>query len=175
MRRRRFLPAVLWFALVIPACAGRTTRLAPASAYSPGTRPLSPLRTPPKATGPLQISIAYPREDHRTSEHDSVFIYMTASERIQSRDSAFIFGSVGRGDARLAINGVDVPVYPTGAWLAWLPLPDDTIGLFHLVASTATARHDPGVPAARYDPGAPAAGYQSGAPAAGCKAGAASQ
>jgi N-acetylmuramoyl-L-alanine amidase len=33
------------------------------------------------------------------------------------------------------INGTNVPVFPTGTWLAWLPLPDDTIARFDIVAS----------------------------------------
>src|SRR5437867_2855795 len=106
MPRQPFPRAIVLVALVIPACAGRPTRLAPAAAGAPPIQPLPPLPPPPTAAGPLRISIAYPREDHRATERDSVFIYMTAGERIQSRDSAFIFGSVGRGDARLAINGV---------------------------------------------------------------------
>ncbi|MBI4502723.1 MAG: N-acetylmuramoyl-L-alanine amidase [Gemmatimonadetes bacterium] len=86
--------------------------------------------------------MVYPKEDHRTVVLDSLLIYASPLEPIQSRDSAFIFGSVGRGDAGLTVNGVNVPVYPTGSWLAWLPLPDDTIARFDLVATTSmdTAR-----------------------------------
>jgi len=53
---------------------------------------------------------------------------------LQSADSAFIFGSVGRGDAILLVNGQVVPVYRTGGWIAWLPLPPDTVAQFHIVA-----------------------------------------
>lgn len=46
------------------------------------------------------------------------------------RDSNFIFGTTGTGDAELRINGVRVPVEANGAFLAWLPVPparrDDT-------------------------------------------------
>ncbi|HEX9727780.1 MAG TPA: N-acetylmuramoyl-L-alanine amidase [Gemmatimonadales bacterium] len=56
---------------------------------------------------------------------------------IASRDSAFVFGSVGRGDASLTVNGIDVPVYPNGAWLAWVALPPDTLVRFEVVARTA--------------------------------------
>jgi N-acetylmuramoyl-L-alanine amidase len=52
-------------------------------------------------------------------------------------DSLFLFGDVGRGDARLAINGRPVPVHPGGGWIAWLPLPPDTLATFLLSAAAA--------------------------------------
>ncbi len=57
---------------------------------------------------------------------------------IQAHDSSFLFGSVGRGrgDAALSVDGQPVPVLPNGAWLAWVPLPDDSIALFLLVVGT---------------------------------------
>jgi len=42
---------------------------------------------------------------------------------VSSRDSNFIFGSVGAGDAVLRINDYAVPVLPNGSFLAFLPLP----------------------------------------------------
>jgi N-acetylmuramoyl-L-alanine amidase len=63
----------------------------------------------PRATGPLALRVVYPPD----------------GATIVARDSTFIFGSVGTGDARLTINGLDVPVLPNGAWLGWLPLPAD--------------------------------------------------
>jgi N-acetylmuramoyl-L-alanine amidase len=58
------------------------------------------------------------------------------------RDSNFIFGSVGTGDAALRINGVAVPVWPNGAFMGWLPVPPDSAPRYELLAgnSTATAR-----------------------------------
>jgi N-acetylmuramoyl-L-alanine amidase len=58
------------------------------------------------------------------------------------RDSNFIFGSVGSGDAALRINGVAVPVWPNGAFMGWLPVPPDSAPRYELLAgnSTATAR-----------------------------------
>jgi N-acetylmuramoyl-L-alanine amidase len=53
---------------------------------------------------------------------------------LQFRDSTFIFGSVGTGNARLTINGQSVPVWPNGAWIAYLPLRPDTIAQFQLEA-----------------------------------------
>jgi N-acetylmuramoyl-L-alanine amidase len=54
--------------------------------------------------------------------------------QISGRDSTFVFGGAGRGDARVTVNGVEIPVYPTGGWLAWLPLPDDTVAGFEILA-----------------------------------------
>jgi N-acetylmuramoyl-L-alanine amidase len=52
-------------------------------------------------------------------------------------DSAFLFGDVGRGDATLSVNGSPVPVHPGGGWIAWVPLPRDTIATFVLSAAAA--------------------------------------
>jgi N-acetylmuramoyl-L-alanine amidase len=49
--------------------------------------------------------------------------YPVDNQLLTSRDSNFVLGSVGTGDASLAINGQTVPVAPNGAFLAWLPNP----------------------------------------------------
>lgn len=51
------------------------------------------------------------------------------------RDSNFIFGTVGSGDAGLRINGVLVPVWPNGSFMGWLPVPPDSAPRYELVAS----------------------------------------
>lgn len=122
-------------ALFLSACAGQVGRAGPSPLDTPGPSSLPP---PPAAPGPLRIAVAYPKEAQRITTGDTLFIFASPTERIQSRDSVFIFGSVGRGDARLTVNGASVPVYSTGGWIAWLPLPDDTIARFDLVASTAS-------------------------------------
>jgi N-acetylmuramoyl-L-alanine amidase len=76
----------------------------------------------PRHTGPLNIQVVYPPTD----------------ASLQFGDSTFIFGSVGSGDARLTINGQLVPVWPNGAWLAYLALPPDTVARFQLEARSAT-------------------------------------
>ena len=62
----------------------------------------------PAVTGPVAIRVIYPAHN----------------QRIAVRDSNFLFGSVGTGDATLAINGSVVPVEPNGAFIAWLPVPE---------------------------------------------------
>ena len=56
---------------------------------------------------PLAVSVRYP----------------APNQLIAARDSNFLLGSVGSGDATLTVNGAPVPVAPNGAFLAWLPLP----------------------------------------------------
>ena len=54
------------------------------------------------------------------------------------RDSNFIFGSVGSGDAALSINGVAVPVWPNGAFMGWLAVPRDSAPRYELIATNPT-------------------------------------
>jgi N-acetylmuramoyl-L-alanine amidase len=54
------------------------------------------------------------------------------------RDSNFIFGSVGSGDAALSINGVAVPVWPNGAFMGWLAVPRDSSPRYELIATNPT-------------------------------------
>ncbi len=65
-------------------------------------------------------------------------VYPAATDLVDAGDSSFIFGSVGTGEASLSINGTPVPVWPNGAWLAWLPFPPDSLVQFELTARTAT-------------------------------------
>lgn len=60
-------------------------------------------------------------------------IYPKPDQRLGAADSSFIFGNVTPG-ATLTINGVDVPVYETGGWLAFLPLKPGEFD-FRLVAT----------------------------------------
>ena len=61
-------------------------------------------------------------------------VYPKADGLIEARDSSFILGSVGTGDAHLVINGHEVEVKPNGAFLAWLPVPDSASSRYDLVA-----------------------------------------
>jgi N-acetylmuramoyl-L-alanine amidase len=74
----------------------------------------------PHVAGPLAIKVIYP----------------TANQTIQSKDSNFIFGSVGNGDAALMINGVPAPVWPNGAFMAWLANPPASAPQYELIAAT---------------------------------------
>jgi N-acetylmuramoyl-L-alanine amidase len=89
--------------------------------------------TPPVPGGALPS----PAAPARDSLHIAV-VYPAVTDVIQSHDSAFLFGAVGGGGGgpvHLGINGQSVPVLPNGAWIAWLPLPDDTVAHFLIVAT----------------------------------------
>jgi N-acetylmuramoyl-L-alanine amidase len=114
-------------ALVSASCSTAPGRPAPA----PTPVPLvpAPLPTPnpklppvPEVRGPLQINVVYPKPD----------------QLLTVRDSNFILGSVGSGDAALQINGVAVPVWPNGAFMGWLPVPPDNAQRYELVATNPT-------------------------------------
>ena len=120
-------------ALVAASCTPARRPSTPVPAPPP--QPLVPAAIPapnpklppvPAVRGPLQISVTYPKPE----------------QLLTVRDSNFIFGSVGTGDAALRINGVAVPVWPNGAFIGWLPVPPDSAPRYELLAgnSTATAR-----------------------------------
>ena len=93
------------------------TGCAASTAARRASLPAAPL---PGSREPLHITIVYP----------------DTAELIQAQDSSFLFGSVGRGrgDAVLSINGFPAHVASNGSWLAWIPLPADSLAQFHLVA-----------------------------------------
>lgn len=85
--------------------------------------PANPKLPPvPDVRGPLQINVVYPK----------------ANQMLTARDSNFIFGSVGSGDAALTINGVAVPVWPNGAFMGWLRVPADSAPQYVLTAANKT-------------------------------------
>jgi N-acetylmuramoyl-L-alanine amidase len=114
--------------LVLGACTGGRQAPAPIPApteppadavpfMTPGVEPVirNDLPPVPARTGTLRVSVAYPGENAAIAA-----------------DSNFIFGTVGRGGATLAINGAPVPVEANGAFLAFLPVPAD--GVYRLEA-----------------------------------------
>ena len=101
--------------VALSACA-RTVVAPTAPAPVAGARPALP--PVPAVDGPLAIRVVYPRPD----------------QVVTSRDSNFIFGSIGSGRATLRINGQSVRVYPNGAFLAFLPNPPGPSPRYELVA-----------------------------------------
>ncbi len=92
---------IILLVAVIAACA----RVAPPSA-TPATR-IPSLPPVPLIDGPLAPRVIYPR----------------ANALLASRDSNFIFGSVGNGRASLTVNGSPVKVLRNGSWIAFLSNP----------------------------------------------------
>ena len=92
---------------------------APAPVPIPAPMPV-PMGIPPVPASapdaPLHISVAYP----------------VPEQLIQKVDSNFIFGEVQNGNASLTIDGFPVAVAKNGAFLAFLPMPENNV--YHLTA-----------------------------------------
>jgi N-acetylmuramoyl-L-alanine amidase len=109
----------LLIALASACTASRAgTAGGPAAAPSPA-RPAPPLPPIPLVDGPLAIDVVYPREN----------------QVITSRDSNFVFGSIGSGKAGLTVNGVPARVYPNGAFIVFLANPTADSARYALVAT----------------------------------------
>ena len=136
--RRVFTGTALAAAALVFGCARTRPESAPEPVPAPRPAPSSPSRatiaraeppTPnpklppvPPVEGPLAIRVVYP----------------TRNSLVASRDSNFIFGSVGNGAAGITINGDLVPVWPNGAFLGWVPNPPANSQWYDLVAYTLT-------------------------------------
>jgi N-acetylmuramoyl-L-alanine amidase len=83
------------------------TTTTPTPPTNPAPEPRAGLPPIPNVVGAIALRIVYP----------------PAGSQIATRDSNFIFGSVGSGTAALRINGQSVEVKPNGSFLAWLPVP----------------------------------------------------
>ncbi|MDQ6717911.1 MAG: N-acetylmuramoyl-L-alanine amidase [Gemmatimonadota bacterium] len=100
----------------VPGPAVVPARVVERAALPPSNPALPPV---PDIRGPVRIKVVYP----------------DSGQLIQSRDSNFIFGSVGSGDAGLKINGMLVPVWPNGAFMGWIPVPSQQAPFYELVAT----------------------------------------
>src|ERR671927_64666 len=100
-------------AILVAGCASAARTTTPSPTTTPALPPV------PLVEGPLAPKVVYP----------------VAGSLIQSRDSNFIFGSVGNGRATLTINGVPVKVLPNGSFLAYLPVPPPELPRYDLVAA----------------------------------------
>jgi N-acetylmuramoyl-L-alanine amidase len=97
-----------------PPPAGSTSALEPTPAAPNGLPPVKPVR------GPLMLRVAYPSPD----------------AVLHIRDSSFVFGSAGTGDARVTVDGQPAKVWPNGAWLAYVALPADSVIPLRIEART---------------------------------------
>ena len=115
------------------------------------TRPSAPSVSPSPA--PVRDTVASPREEPSPAPPLPAMplvegalaikvVYPPAQHLIESRDSNFIFGSVGNGRASLTINGAPARVYPNGAFLAFVANPLPGVARYDLlaVAGNDTAR-----------------------------------
>ena len=63
-------------------------------------------------------------------------VYPPPDAVLQVRDSSFLFGTAGSGDAAVTIDGQPARVWPNGAWLAYVALPPDSVMQFRIEART---------------------------------------
>jgi N-acetylmuramoyl-L-alanine amidase len=110
---RAALALILAFVSACTAATGGGTVPGPAPAAPAPSLPPIPL-----VDGPLNIDVVYPREN----------------QVVTSRDSNFVFGSIGSGRASLSVNGVPARVYPNGAFIVFLANPPADSALYTLVA-----------------------------------------
>jgi N-acetylmuramoyl-L-alanine amidase len=131
MPRLSSLVAAISMCFVVSGCS------LPGPSFQPTpTGPFEPPEAPPRHLGQLSIRIVYPPIDGPGAvTGESIVARTREGYSVQSTDSAFVFGSVGRADANLLVNGEPVPVFATGGWIAWLPLPDDSVARFDVVAT----------------------------------------
>jgi N-acetylmuramoyl-L-alanine amidase len=80
---------------------------------------LVPALASAQRTAPLRIVVAHP----------------APGATIDVGDSLFLFGSLSDPAAHLTVAGHQVPVFPDGGWLAWIPIPRDSLVTVELVAS----------------------------------------
>lgn len=134
--RRRGVPVVIraLYSVIVVAIAGcgRMFSSTPSPQQQPAFPVVEPVVAPPVVAAPPAVA---PQDAPHTlppiptviAETLSLtVVYPQRDQLIASRDSNFIFGSVGTGDATLTINDVAVEVKPNGAFLAWLAIPDGT-------------------------------------------------
>ena len=114
LTRARAVAGALAVSLLATACAGRQpapvsrtpAAVAPAESIAPS--PALPAVAP--VHGPLALRVVYPPPE----------------AVLQVRDSSFIFGTAGSGEARVTVDGQPARVWPNGAWLAYVALPADS-------------------------------------------------
>ena len=136
---RRFFLAILITAAACKHPEPPVSTPAPAAqvpAVQPGSPPVRSQQLPPlneglppipQVNGPLSIRVVYPSE----------------GAPLAARDSNYLLGSVGNGNAKLTINGQPATVYPNGAFMAFIKSPPPSSPKFDLVAiaGTDTARY----------------------------------
>jgi len=110
--------ATALFLAFISACSTAATGSGTTTVPAPAA-PAPPLPPVPLVDGPLAINVVYPREN----------------QVITSRDSNFVFGSIGSGKASLTVNGVPARVYPNGAFIVFLANPSADSARYTLVAT----------------------------------------
>jgi N-acetylmuramoyl-L-alanine amidase len=122
--------------MLITAC-GSSSRPSPTPSPAAGAAPAGGAAAV-KTDRPDTIGTKLPPGPCGARPARNQVIYPSTSDLVDARDSNFIFGSLGTGEATLFINGRAVPVEPNGTWIAWLALPADSVLQYDITARTAT-------------------------------------
>lgn len=120
MRHHLPIVSVALLGVLTGACAGAPA--APAAAPVPVPVAEAPTAAPPTPPAPRPALPAFPRA---TGALVPDLVYPPEGNLLSVRDSTFVFGNVGHGDATLTINGAPVTVNPNGSFMAFLPVPSD--------------------------------------------------
>ena len=132
-----------WYALqimlVVTGCAsgsGLTPAVPVATSAPSSTTPTAPSASSSGANGSAGAGATLPPVP---SVKNAPLVprvqYPADNQAIASRDSNFILGSIGSGDATLTINGFPVTVAPNGAFIGWLPNPPSANPQYELIAT----------------------------------------
>ena len=125
--------------LTISACASPPAAAPPTPEPGSETQPTAPVPAPVPLPVPVPpVNPGLPPVPHVTGPLVIKVIYPPAGHLIASRDSNFIFGHIGNGDARLFINGTPAPVWPNGSFMAFLANPPADKPAYEILARTST-------------------------------------
>lgn len=121
-----------------PGRAFRGAWLLPAAlaCARPGGTPGAPAPAPPATPAEALTASHLPDIPFLGGPLALRVIYPLQAATVDARDSTFLLGSTGAGDAELSINGQPVKVWPNGAWIAWVALPPDSVAQLELRAHT---------------------------------------
>lgn len=121
----------------MPIRSARRLLLVTAGAFgcAPAVTPSAPTPTTPRSTTAPTEASGLPPVPRVTGPLAIKVVSPDANQSLARLDSTFVFGSVGRGDANLTVNGASVPVAPNGAFVAYLAVPPATAPRYALVAT----------------------------------------
>ncbi|HEU4990745.1 MAG TPA: N-acetylmuramoyl-L-alanine amidase [Gemmatimonadaceae bacterium] len=126
--------------------------LALATVLAGCARPGTPATTPAPRTAPRTTDSTAHARPHATAKRATAragalppipvvagslsvhVVYPASTQLITSRDSTFVLGSLGNGNATLTIDGQPARVYPNGAFMAFVANPPATAPHYDLVA-----------------------------------------
>ncbi|MGV3708632.1 MAG: N-acetylmuramoyl-L-alanine amidase [Gemmatimonas sp.] len=139
MVRLRFVTLALSGALALAGCASgapNPATTASPTAGSPGrTSAPTPSRSAARAADTASLKLVSFVPVVANAQLNPRVQYPAENQLIATRDSNFILGSIGSGDAKLTINGAPVDVAPNGAYIGFVANPPGPNPSYELVVS----------------------------------------